>query len=75
MNIFKKIASYIYPIKLTEIPSDRSGSLEITLVNGKLVVDSENDNYSYGSLQKVLKKAYASYTTQNVPGTVGPLKD
>jgi len=56
MNIIKKIASYIYPIKIKKIPSKRSGTLEVTLVNGKLVVDSENANYSYGSLQKVLKK-------------------
>jgi len=59
MNIIKKIASYIYPIKIKKIPSKRSGTLEITLINGKLVVDSENANYSYGSLQKVLKKGLA----------------
>jgi len=56
MNIIKKIASYIYPIKIKKITSKRSGTLEVTLVNGKLVVDSKNANYSYGSLQKVLKK-------------------
>ena len=56
MNFIQKITSYIYPIKIKEISSERSGSLEITLVNGKLVIDSENANYSYGSLQKVLKK-------------------
>lgn len=33
-----------------------SKSLEITLVNGKLVLDSQNTNYSYGSLQRVLRK-------------------
>ncbi|MDY0089943.1 MAG: spermidine synthase [Flavobacteriaceae bacterium] len=33
-----------------------SRSLEITLVNGKLVLDSQNTNYSYGSLQRVLRK-------------------
>ena len=56
MNFIQKITSYLYPIKIKEISSERSGSLEITLVNGKLVIDSENANYSYGSLQKVLKK-------------------
>ena len=56
MNFIKKLASYIYPLKIKEIPSERSGNIEITLVNGKLVIDSKNANYSYGSLQKVLKK-------------------
>lgn len=56
MNFIQKIISYLYPIKVSEISSERSGSLEVTLVNGKLVIDSENANYSYGSLQQVLKK-------------------
>ena len=56
MNFIQKLVSYLYPIKVSEISSERSGSLEVTLVNGKLVIDSENANYSYGSLQLVLKK-------------------
>lgn len=56
MTILKRLLSYIYPIKMAKSPSERSGSLEVTLVNGKLVIDSENANYSYGSLQQVLKK-------------------
>jgi spermidine synthase len=56
MSFIQKIVSYLYPIKVKEISSERSGSLEVTLVNGKLVIDSENANYSYGSLQQVLKK-------------------
>jgi spermidine synthase len=56
MKILKNIISYIYPLKIKTITSERSGVLEVTLVNGKLVIDSENANYSYGSLQQVLKK-------------------
>jgi spermidine synthase len=56
MNILKQLISFIYPIIIKTIPSKRSGVLEVTLVNGKLVIDSENANYSYGSLQQVLKK-------------------
>jgi len=56
MNFIRKIISYLYPIIIKEIASERSGNLEVTLVNGKLVIDSENANYSYGTLQKVLKK-------------------
>jgi spermidine synthase len=56
MYLLKQFCSFIYPIKIKTIPSKRSGTLEVTLVNGKLVIDSENANYSYGSLQQVLKK-------------------
>ena len=56
MNLLKQLFSFIYPINVETISSERSGSLEVTLVNGKLVIDSENANYSYGSLQQVLKK-------------------
>ncbi len=66
MNFIQKIVSYLYPIKVKEISSERSGSLEVTLVNGKLVIDSENANYSYGSLQQVLKKGLLSIGTEKL---------
>lgn len=56
MTRLKKLISYLYPIRVKQIPSSRSGQLEITMVNGKLLIDAEHVNYSYGSLQKVLKK-------------------
>lgn len=56
MTRLKKLISYLYPIKVKQIPSSRSGQLEITMVNGKLLIDAEHVNYSYGNLQKALKK-------------------
>jgi spermidine synthase len=55
MNI-KKILSYFTPIKVYQKKSEINNNLEITWNNGKLVLDSKNANYSYGSLQKVLKR-------------------
>lgn len=52
----KKLLSYIYPVRVKTVSSERSNALEVTLVNGNLVLDSKNTNYSYGSLQKVLHK-------------------
>lgn len=66
MNFIQKVVSYLYPIKVKEISSERSGTLEVTLVNGQLVIDSENANYSYGSLQQVLKKGLRSIGTQEL---------
>ncbi|WP_246284947.1 spermidine synthase [Winogradskyella wichelsiae] len=46
--------SYIYPVTKT-ITSKYSGELEITWYNGKKHLNSQNANYSYGSLQRILK--------------------
>ena len=53
--MFKRLLSYFYPIKIHTQKSALSKSLEITWANGDLVMDSENTNYSYGSLQRILK--------------------
>lgn len=54
--MIKRLLSYILPIKIYESKSEISQALEVTWNNGKLVLDSKNTNYSYGSLQKVLRK-------------------
>ena len=54
--MFRKIFSYFLPINILTQKSTINKSIEITWNNGKLVLDTENTNYSYGSLQKVLRK-------------------
>lgn len=49
----KKLLSYLWPFT-KEISSKINGTLELTWMNGKKVLDSQNTNYSYGSLQKLL---------------------
>ncbi|WP_378172541.1 spermidine synthase [Aquimarina sp. SS2-1] len=49
----KKIVSYIWPLT-KKVQSKINGTLEITWMNGKKVLDSETANYSYGSLQRIL---------------------
>ena len=63
--MIKRLLSYLIPIKVFETPSDISSNLEITWNNGKLVLDSKNTNYSYGSLEKVLRKGmqHIGYST------------
>lgn len=53
--MIKKIFSYLIPIKIYETKSSLSKSIEVTWANGELVLDSENTNYSYGSLQRILR--------------------
>ncbi|MFV8328105.1 spermidine synthase [Flavobacterium sp. ZS1P14] len=53
--MIKKIFSYLIPIKIYQTKSSLSKSIEVTWANGELVLDSENANYSYGSLQRILR--------------------
>lgn len=53
--MLKRLLSYFYPIKIHSQKSSLSQSLEVTWANGDLVMDSLNTNYSYGSLQRILK--------------------
>ncbi|WP_293871696.1 fused MFS/spermidine synthase [Flavobacterium sp.] len=54
--MLKKLLSYFIPITIYKKNSSVSKSLEITWNNGELVLDSKNTNYSYGSLQRILRK-------------------
>lgn len=54
--MFAKFFSYFIPINVYKKNSPISKSLEVTWNNGELVLDSKNTNYSYGSLQRILKK-------------------
>ena len=53
--MIKKIFSYLLPIKIYKTKSSLSKSIEVTWANGELVLDSKNSNYSYGSLQRILR--------------------
>lgn len=54
--MFKKYLSYFIPINVVRKKSALSKTLEITWTNGQLVLDSENTNYSFGSLQRILRR-------------------
>jgi spermidine synthase len=51
-----KLFSYFIPINVFKKNSCLSNSLEVSWNNGELVLDSKNTNYSYGSLQRILRK-------------------
>jgi spermidine synthase len=54
--MFKKLLSYIIPLNIFKQKSAISQTLEVTWTDGELVLDSKNTNYSYGSLQRILRK-------------------
>ncbi len=53
--MIRRLLSYLIPITIYKTKSNWSKSIEITWANGELVLDSENTNYSYGSLQRILR--------------------
>ncbi|RAR70068.1 spermidine synthase [Flavobacterium aciduliphilum] len=54
--MLSKFLSFFIPITIYKTNSEISKSLEVTWNNGELVLDSKNTNYSYGSLQRILRK-------------------
>lgn len=54
--MLKRFLSYFVPITVHKKTSEISTSLEVTWNDGQLVLDSKNTNYSYGSLQRILRK-------------------
>jgi spermidine synthase len=54
--MLKKLLSYIIPSTIFKQKSAISQTLEVTWTDGELVLDSKNTNYSYGSLQRILRK-------------------
>lgn len=64
--MIKKFLSYIMPIPIEIIPSNVSDQLELTWNNGKMVLDTKHTNYSYGNLQKVLRKGLLKIGIENI---------
>ncbi|NBU81201.1 MAG: spermidine synthase [Flavobacteriaceae bacterium] len=54
--MIRKLFSYFIPINVYRKNSEVSKSLEVTWNNGELFLDSKSTNYSYGSLQRILRK-------------------
>lgn len=53
---YKKPLSYIFPQKIFSKKSKVSGELKVVISDGKLVLNTSNANYSFGSLQRILEK-------------------
>lgn len=54
--MLKRLLSFFIPVNIHKKNSAVSKKLEVTWNNGQLVLDSKNTNYSYGSLQRILRK-------------------
>ena len=57
---FKKILSYLYPIVIERRGGILDHELEVRLERGRIVLNTKNANYSFGSLHKVWRKALSN---------------
>ncbi|MBS7253855.1 spermidine synthase [Flavobacterium branchiicola] len=64
--MIQKLFSYFIPVKIFKKKSARSKVIEVTWANGELVLDSENTNYSYGSLQRILRYGLRNIGYKNI---------
>jgi spermidine synthase len=64
--MLRKLLSYLIPIKIYKTKSTFSKTIEVTWANGELVLDSENTNYSYGSLQRILRKGLMHFGFEKI---------
>lgn len=57
-SIFKYIYSFFSEISIEKASSEINPVIEVSYVNGRMVLNTENSNYSYGSLHRVFQKVF-----------------
>ena len=64
--MFRRLLSYLVPSNVYQKNSAISKSIEVNWNNGELVLDSKNTNYSYGSLQRILRIGLKKIGFENI---------
>lgn len=57
LPFWKNALSFLWPVLIEKSSSEYNESLEVTLQNGKLLLNTQNANYSFGLLHEVMIKA------------------
>lgn len=56
-HLFQKIESYLWGVELKKEESKYSGTLSLWLVNGRLVLNTQNTNYAFDDLYRIFQQA------------------
>lgn len=64
--MLKRLLSYIRPQVVATFESAISGTLEVVVERGKLILNTANTNYSYGNLQRVLYSGLQAIGIQKI---------
>lgn len=57
-NSLRRMFSWLYPLQLEKVRGELNHDLEVNVHNGRVLLDSANVNYSFGSLQDVFDNAF-----------------
>jgi spermidine synthase len=63
----QRFLSYLRPKVIEQRSTEFNPHLEVALENGKLVLNAQRVNYSYGSLQLVFRSVFDHYNVRNRP--------
>jgi len=69
-NRIAQVLSFLYPITIETYSSAISGVIELTYEYGRLVVNTSEANYSYGSLHRVFRLAMKQMKCTDQPAKV-----
>lgn len=58
ITLFQNIISYVFPLTLEKRKGELTSQLEITIENGRYVLNTRQVNYSFGGLHKVFEKVF-----------------
>jgi spermidine synthase len=55
VGLGKKLLSFFWPVTIEKSKTEWSSDLEVIVYNGKLMLDTQEVNYSFGNLHKVME--------------------
>ena len=67
LSKIKKYLSYVYPIVEKKTRGEHHSLLEVSWANGVLTLNTQNANYSFGSLHKIFVEAFKYFKFQPQP--------
>ncbi len=63
----KRLLSYLWPIRIEKLKGHSDHVLEVIVYHGKVMLDTEKVNYSFGSLHKVMKRVLYNLKNKSYP--------
>ncbi|GAB4133891.1 MAG: hypothetical protein Fur0041_06520 [Bacteroidia bacterium] len=58
VSLFRKIRSWLIPVRIEQKTGELGHTVEVNLYKGKFMLDSEHANYSFGALESVFHHAF-----------------
>ena len=66
LNRIKRILSFLLPMHIAHVQTDKNGLVELSFCNGKKLLNTPHANYSYGTLQAILRFVLKKIDAKNI---------